>query len=534
MERPVEPAARRDRRSARRLTRSLRIVPALALACCALLGGRASAAWQPPDLRPTKTPPASVLTAYRSAAGVPDARYAQRRERWTYVNGTRRLAVRVAVRDDDFRATIPVGDAQYAGGRSEGVRWRADANGIAHASLSDDQGDAIDRLPQSVFPFALADCALAGKSTRFGPAWVLVDRAPRDKPHWLYVDEASGAVTHEITREGARTIVTSFDRFEPLGTMRRPRHWRVSDGDAADDLDVTVDAIEPQALAELDVAIPQTRRTFAFASPPPSGAAQLPAQFRGRTIFVEVDVDGRRGWFVLDTGTASIMLDRHLAQRRGWETVLEHATVPRMSAGPLAMTGVSVFSLPLEVGYQLDGILGYDFFFGHVVHVDYEHERVEVLTPAAAQRVFADPKNAVIPAYVDEGAPLVSAAFGAAAGERFLLDSGSPHLYVLAPFARAHPEIASWARSTFGGDREFEEADYLEGAIRVGARTVPSFTLGPQRFTALRVGVQEPDDHPDALDIDLDGIVGTDQMKYFDWWFDYDGGRIAVRRNGLR
>jgi hypothetical protein len=516
--------------------RSLRIVPALALvlACCVLLGARASAAWQPSDLRPTKASLASVLAAYRSAAGAPDARYAERRERWTYANGTRRLAVRVAVRGDDFRATIPVGAAQYAGGRSEGVRWRADANGIAHASLSDDQGDAMDRLPQSVFPFALADCALAGESTRFGPAWVLVDRAPRDKPHWLYVDEASGAITHEITREGARIIVTSFDRFEPLGTMRRAAHWHVSNGDAADDLDVTVDAVEPQPLAELDVAIPQTRRTFAFASPPPSGAAQLPARFRGRTVFVDVDVDGRRGWFVLDTGTASIMLDRRIAQRRGWETVLEHATVPRMTAGPLAITDVSVFSLPLEIGYRLDGILGYDFFFGHVVHIDYAHERVEVLTPAAAERVFADPKNSVIPAYFDEGAPLVSAAFGSAVGERFLLDTGSPHLYVLAPFAHAHPEVGSWPRSTFGGGRAFEEAEYLEGAIRVGARSAPAFALGPQRFMGLRVGVQEPEDRPNALDIELDGIVGTDEMQFFDWWFDYDGGRIAVRRNGLR
>lgn len=500
----------------------------------ALGAARADAAWQPPDLRPTKTPLADVLAAYRAAAGAPDDRYAERRERWTYVNGSRRLAVRVAVRGDDFRATVAVGSAAYAGGRSDGVRWRADANGITHATLSDDQGDAIDRLPQSVFPFALADCALAGESARFGPAWVLVDRAPRDKPHWFYVDKASGAIAHEITREGARTVVTSFDRFEPLGTMRRARRWRVSDGRAAYDLDVTVDAVEPQPLAELDVAIPQTHRVFTFASPPPGGAAQLRTQFRGRTIFVDVDVDGTRGWFVLDTGTASIMLDRRIAQRRRWDTVLEHATVPRMSAGPLAMSDVSVFTLPLDVGYQLDGILGYDFFFGHVVHVDYEHERVEVLTPAAARRAFADPKNAVMPAYVDEGSPLVRAAFGTAAGERFLLDSGSPHLYVLAPFERAHPEVASWARSAFGGGRASEEAEYLEGAIRVGARTPPSFVLGPQRFTGLRVGVQEPDDRPNALDVELDGIVGTDEMQYFDWWFDYDGGRIAVRRNGLR
>ncbi|HEX3463162.1 MAG TPA: hypothetical protein VHS78_03800 [Candidatus Elarobacter sp.] len=510
------------------------LVACFALASLVLLGGKASAAWQPPDLRPAETPLADVLAAYRTAAGVPDPRYAERRESWTYVNGSRRLAVRVAVRGRDFRATIPVGAAQYSGGRSEGVRWRADANGIAHATLSDDQGDALDRLPQSGFPFALSDCALAGESTRFGPAWVLVDRAPRDRPHWFYVDKATGAIAHEITREGGRTIVTTFDRFEPLGTMRRARHWRVSDGDGGDDLDVTVDSVEPQRLAEIDVAIPQTLRTFTFASPPPGGVATLPAHFEGDRISVDVDVDGRSRRFVLDTGTASIMLDLGIAQRRGWQPLLEHAIVPHMSAGPLAMNDVSVFALPLDrVG--IEGILGYDFFFGHVVHVDYEHRRVDVMTPAAAERVFADPKNVVVPAYVDEGVPLIGAAFGTAAGDRFLLDSGSPHLQVLAPFEAAHPaEIERWRRTAFRGGRTVSEAVYLEGAIRVAARTAPSFLLGPQRFRNLTVGVQEPDERPDALDVELDAVVGTDEMKYFEWWFDYDRGRIAMRRNDLR
>ena len=39
---------------------------------------------------------------------------------------------------------------------------------------------------------------------------------------------------------------------------------------------------------------------------------------------------------------------------------------------------------------------------------------------------------------------------------------------------------------------------------------------------------------PDAIDVALDGIVGTDQMSSFEWWFDYDHDRIAVRRNAAR
>ncbi|HEY0614731.1 MAG TPA: retropepsin-like aspartic protease [Candidatus Elarobacter sp.] len=493
--------------------------------------------WRPPDLRPTKAVIADVLAAYANHAGPLDARSAQRRERWTYVNGTHRFPVDVAIRGDDYRVTVTLGGARYAAGRSGGVRWRADANGIAHATLSDEQGDAADRVPSSVFPFALSGCRLAGESERFGATWVLVDRPRRDKPHWLYVDRASGAIAHEITREGARTVVATFDRWERAGSSRRPAHWRVSDGNPADDVDVTVDAVDAVPVAEGDVAIPQTPRLFAAPSPSPSGAIALPAHFRGRTIFVDVDVDGRPEEFVLDTGTASIMLDRRIAQRRGWQPLLDHATVPRMRVGPLRLDDVSTLTVPLEIGYPgLGGILGYDFFFGHVVHIDYARARVEVLTREAAEPVFAGGGASVVPASYDEGVPLVHAAFGRASGERFLLDTGSPHLFVMSGFADRYAKLlaASWPAAAFAGGRRSMEPAYLEGSIRVAAREAPEFELGPVRFGRLTVGVEEPNGRPDAIDVPVDAIVGTDQMALFEWWFDYDGGRIAIRRNAVR
>ena len=510
---------------------------AFALACIAAAQADARAEWQPPDLRATKALRADVLAAYAKASGTPDARFAQRRERWTYVNGEHRIAVRVAVRGDDFRATMALGAAQYSAGRTNALRWRADGNGIAHATLSDDQGDALDRLPQSVFPFDLAQCELAGESDRFGAAWVLVDRAPHDKPHWFYVDESSGEIAHELTREGARTTVTAFDRFELANGARRARHWRVSDGDQAHDLDVTVDAVEPRAVAETDVAPPLAQRTFAAAAPPPNGVVTLPAHFHGRTIFVDVMLGGRRTEFVLDTGTASIMLDSGLAARLGWPPVLEHATVPLMNVGALALADVSTLAVPLDLGYgSLGGILGYDFFAGNVVHVDYAKQRVDVLTQQAAESVFRDPRTYVLPASFDEGIPIVHAAFGTAAGDRFALDTGSAHLFVLAPFERRNAsEIAAhWSPATFPRGRTRSEERYLEGSIVVVPRRVASFTLGPQRFENLVVGIEESNTRRDAIDIALDAIVGTDQMSAFEWWFDYDGGRIGLRRNGAR
>jgi hypothetical protein len=509
-----------------------RLASIAALACAVAAPASASAEWRPPDLRAATGSLTEVLNANAAATGTADERYAQRRERWTYRNGDRRLPVRVAVRGADFRAAVVAGDAEYAGGRNNGTRWRSDANGVTHATWSDDQGDAIDRLPQSIFPFDRADCALAGESAKFGAAWVVVDRPPGDKPHWFYVDKASGLIAHEVTREGKRTIVTAFTGFELVAGMRRPSAWHISDGDASNDLGVTVDDVSPQPLAELDVAIPQTKRLFAPASPAPGGVDALPATFRDRRIFVEVGLGKRRVRFILDTGTASIMLNRRLAEEQPSGVTLEHASVPSMTVGSLTLRNASTLAIPIP----LDGILGYDFFLGHVVHVDYARERVEVMTPQAAQGAFTDPRNAVMSAYFDEGIPLVPAAFGAAAGDRFALDTGSQSLYVFEPFEQryAHEIETRWTPWWFGSGarrRMTEEEEYLEGSVVMGARRVSSFLLGPATFRDATVGVELPNRRPDAIDIPLDGVIGTDQMSSFEWWFDYDGGRIALRRN---
>ena len=510
-----------------------RTIAALALLACVVVAPRSTAAeWGPPDVRTTVVTLDAVVKANAAATGTAEASYAQRRERWTYHNGERSLAVRVVVRGDDFRATVTLGEAEYAGGRSAGTRWRADANGVTHATWSESQGDAIDRLPQSLFPFALSECTLAGESKRFGaPAWVLVDRPPRDKPHWFYVDETSGLITHEVTREGKRAVVTSFSDFKVVAGTRRPYRWHISDGDSGNDLDVSVDDVERETLSERDVAIPQTQRLFGLASPGPSGAVVLPTTFRGENIYINVAMGRQHIPFVLDTGTASITLERSVAQRVSSGVVLEHATVPTMTAGPLSMSNVSTLAIPAFV----QGILGYDFFLGHVLHIDYLHRRVEVLTPPAADRVFSDPKNRVFDASFDEGIPLLRGAFGSASGERFALDTGSQPLVLLAPFLRRNPQLDKSLTPTHFGLTSHapatEEFDYLEGPIVVAAREAPSFQFGPILFKDVFVAAEVPKNITDAIDIPIDGIVGTDLLSKFEWWFDYDGGRIAVRRN---
>jgi hypothetical protein len=504
------------------MRRSLARVLAVACVFVVAASARASAApWQPPGIVPTHAVLGDVLAAYARASGENDAALASRHERWTYRHEALQLPVRLAVRGSAFRTSLAFDGLPYDAGKRAGRRWRADGNGIVHFVEADLQGDALDRVPQSLFPIDPATCTLVGEARLPAPVWVVRTDPPGDKPTFLYVDQATGSVVREMEHDGKRTVTTTFDRFAALANARRPRHWTIADenfGNIENRLDVTVDAIEPGAVAASELAFPE-RRVFAPAAPL-AATVDLGATFKqDDEIDLDVDADGLRRSFVLDTGTESIAVDPVLLHN----AALEHATVARLAIGPFVLQRASVLAYPFEAR----GIVGYDFFLGRVVEIDYLRKRVLVLSAADAEAAFADPRTTIVAANVDQGLPLVRAAFGPAAGDAFAIDTGSPHLYVMRPFVeRFAKEIdAHWTRASAS-----YVAEYLEGGIEVQPYRVPSFAFGAAAGTNVVVGAQIPTTRTDDLAIPFDGIIGTDVLGAFDLLFDYDHGRIGMRR----
>jgi hypothetical protein len=479
--------------------------------------GTLAAPWQPPGIVPSQAVLGDVLGVLARASGGTDTPIAQRHERWTYRNGKRRFAVTLAVRGAAFRTSLVLGELPYAAGRRDGRRWRADGNGIAHFVEADLQGDALDRIPQSLFPLDPATCTLVGEAASGDRAWVVRTDPPGDKTTFLYVDRTTGSVMREIARDGKRVVTTTLDRFAMLGNVRRSRHWSIDDGSDDDHLDVTVEAIEPGPVDVRELAFPERR---VFAPGAPLASVDLGATFaRDDEITIDVDVDGAYRPFTLDTGTQSIAIDPVILH----DAALEHATVGRLAIGPFALSQASVLAYPLAGR----GIVGYDFFLGRVVEIDYPRKRVRVLSAADADAAFADPRTTTVAANVDQGLPLVHAAFGAAAGDAFLLDTGSPRLLVMRPFVvRFAKDIdAHWTAAAAS-----YVAEFLEGGIEVQPYRVASFAFGAARGTNVIVGAQIPTTRTDDLAIPFDGIIGTDVLHDFDLIFDYDNGRIGMRR----
>jgi hypothetical protein len=319
-----------------------------------------------------------------------------------------------------------------------------------------------------------------------------------------YVDRATGNIVREISREGTRIEQYDFSDVRGDAQKRRAYAWTVS-GDGEKER-VTLASSEPASVAQSDVSIPP-QGPPAFSEP--VAARKLSASFTNDlAIMVGVRLAGRQHDFQLDSGTPEIIVDNAIAKSLG-PTILNHRTISTLDVDGSVGTDVAAIQTP---GFT-DGLLGYDFFRGKIVHVDYSHRRVDILPRAG----FARPENAE-PLLTDwrEGMPLITAGVAGITGDRFQLDLGSQPLVL----GRAFLENSGLAK-TLDTSTRVHSIRYLEGRVSTSTVHVPSFTLGGVTVTGLFAAAENPD--AENLTIPLDGIVGTDVLANFEWWFDADG-----------
>jgi hypothetical protein len=241
-----------------------------------------------------------------------------------------------------------------------------------------------------------------------------------------------------------------------------------------------------------------------------------------RRIVIDATVNGHRARFLYDTGTTQILIDEAAARRFGLQPTLRHTIVRELTTGPVRFQNVAVQLVPLGE-FGADGILGYEYFAGHVVHLDYQTSRIEFIPSVD----FEPPPNArEIAATFDEGMPLIRARIGSIATDRVVLDTGSPNVLLMRELFEHSPLPPR--NSIVDSERTVALTHFLEGAVAVAEAHAPTIDFAGFRLVDNGVGVEEQD-HGDAVDFPIDAIFGTQLLAKFEWWFDYDGGRIWLR-----
>jgi len=470
--------------------------------------------WEPPGVHPTGATLAAVLARVAGAMGTPDRAYAQRRERYAIAASDFNFEATATIRGDDFVVTSTLDGETYSAGRSGGAHWRQTPRGLVHLVEADVQGDDLDRWPTALLPLS-SQCTIAGETTH-GNAfeWVLLDRREHDIPHWFFVDALSGRIVREISREGIRVETTTFDDFRSTSGVIRPFRWHTEGPGGV--FDVQVASVDPEAVDAKRVAIPGSSSDTL---PLPDQAEVIPSRFRPEQIFVPVKAGGKSALFQLDTGTPNITVSQELAHRLGLRVALGHATLPELTVGTMTAHDVPLNVVP----FTEDGILGYEFFSGRIVHLDFRRQLLETLP----RTDFAAPPDAhELVTDWDEGMPLVALRVGRVAGERFVLDIGSFRLVVLANLLRrGHHAFDELGGEGIGPART---ESYLEGSIETQSVSLNDVSLGFGNYKVPYAEVQTSTRSSDA-EFPIDGVIGNDILHYFEWWFDADGGRTWFR-----
>jgi hypothetical protein len=142
----------------------------------------------------------------------------------------------------------------------------------------------------------------------------------------------------------------------------------------------------------------RARETFSIGE-----ESSFPFEFRTGMIFVPVRLNGSKPLsFVLDTGSARMLIDRTLADRLGLKRSGQGSVqgggagripiefvqnvdlgLPGLESTGYEFSTADVQPLQASLGAKVDGILGYELFKRFVVTVDYESRTVTLMRPGS-------------------------------------------------------------------------------------------------------------------------------------------------------
>jgi hypothetical protein len=160
---------------------------------------------------------------------------------------------------------------------------------------------------------------------------------------------------------------------------------------------VIILALLPVALRAQAVD-PSTKNTFASGE-----QSSFFFEFRKGMIFLPIRLNGSKPLsFVLDTGSAKMLVDRTLATNLGLKRsgqgsmqgagagripieFVENVNIglPGLESRSYDFSTADLQSLKATLGAEVDGILGYEFFRRFVVTIDYESRTLTVTLPKA-------------------------------------------------------------------------------------------------------------------------------------------------------
>ena len=261
--------------------------------------------------------------------------------------------------------------------------------------------------------------------------------------------------------------------------------------------------------------------------------SSFPFEFRKGMIFVPVRLNGSKPLsFVLDTGSARMLIDRTLADsldlKRSGQGSLQGAGagripiefvhnvdlgLPGLESRGYEFSTADLQPLQASLGAEVDGILGYEVFSRFVVTVDYESRTVTFTQPRA---FHASESTQALPIELRGKWAFVKGELvlpgSVTVQDNFLIDCGSGD-------AVNHPIVMKLQsrnpiQSGIGLGTAVQGATAQATSLQLGRYTLPNPTVSCCGAT----------DQTSKL-------IGNDVLKFFTVTFDYSSARILIKPN---
>ncbi len=289
-------------------------------------------------------------------------------------------------------------------------------------------------------------------------------------------------------------------------------------------------AVIGMALSDPNAAV-RTRGEACAAPAASSGATSAkPVRFAylDHGIYVQATIAGRMaGWFLLDTGSGAVVVDRRVARKLGLRVVdtatvegttgrqrAEIVAIDTLSIGCFEQPGIFAAATDLSTmrapdGSPLAGVIGYDILQSLSVRIDFAAREITLSAAAAPDSSSGATR---VPFVIDASAPRFDAVFDGRFRAQLRLDTGlgstGGDAYATLPYS-----LWDELGSSTGIERKRIDAHGIGGPTALGAIRVHDLSVGTAHVSQPWVLGQERRGY--FARADAAGLVGNTFLERF-------------------
>lgn len=425
-------------------------------------------------------------------------------------------------------------------------QWDIDANGALSIGGEEARKSAYTEALIDCFGYMFPDSTIKirylSREGEAGRSFVVIEVLPEmGYPVKLWLDEQTWLIAKSEMTSGGFTTTREYDDYEPAEGIMIPRSIRESVPELEQEYNYFIYTVEVNGYMD--------ERLFVLTEPAPvdyvirggDQSAPIPFEFSNAHIYLKGKINGDGPYdFILDSGAEVSLVDATTA-RSLWlapagelkaEGTGEYAGMPLVKVDSISLPGVELYGQvdvsmkPAELSIKYPGrpvamVLGYDFLSRFATEIRFSDSTVTIHD----HEKFAAPAGySFATCSFDSHVPLVSAYAEGFPG-RFILNTGSVTSIDLSePFIKKN-NLAKGRRLVPS------ELHGSSGSVKMFAARMKIFSIGPFVIENPVVGFAQDARAGVLSSTDVDGIVGMEVLRRFDFIFDYDGARVAMRQN---